>query len=44
MGGVVLSAASSLVLVSALGVAFYAWSKDSEKATTGRGKNTPARP
>jgi cytochrome c oxidase assembly factor CtaG len=44
MGGVVLSAVSSLVLVSALGVAFYGWSRDSEKATTGRETNIPARP
>jgi putative membrane protein len=44
MGGVMLSAISSLVMVGALGAAFYGWFKDSEKATTGRGKNIPARP
>jgi putative membrane protein len=44
MGGVILSAVSSLVMVGALGAAFYGWFKDSEKATTGRGKNIPARP
>jgi len=44
MGGVVLSAVSSLVMVSALGATFYGWAKDSEKATTGRGRSRPARP
>jgi putative membrane protein len=44
MGGVVLSAVSSLVMVSALGATFYGWAKDSEKATTGRGRSIPARP
>lgn len=44
MGGVVLSAVSSLVLVGACGTAFYGWFKDSEKATTGKGRSIPARP
>lgn len=44
MGGVVLSGVSSLVMVCALGAAFYGWAKDSEKATTGRGRSRPARP
>jgi putative membrane protein len=44
LGGVVLSAVSSLVMVGALGVVFHRWSRDSEKATTGRETNIPARP
>jgi len=44
MGGVILSAVSSLVMVGALATAFYGWFKDSEKATTGRGRSIPARP
>jgi putative membrane protein len=43
LAGVLLSGIGSIVLVSALGAAFFAWAKESERATSGRGRSTPAR-
>lgn len=43
LAGVLLSGVSSIVLVIALGAAFFAWAKESETATTGRERSTPAR-
>lgn len=43
LGGILLSAVSSAVLVGALGYAFFTWAKDSEPATSGTGRSRPAR-